>query len=227
MTQQIHPTSDDTDSRTQFVLDRLGSHRLLAVLRGSDAERVAAAGATLVEAGVEILEVTFTVPDCASAIRHLKDTQPSALIGAGTVTNSTELQQAVDAGADFIVTPGATAALLRELAQSGLPFLPGVLTPSEVLAALEAGAPGVKFFPGSFTGPSGIRALRGPFPDLRVVPTGGVSPHNVSTWLDAGAFAVGAGSDLAPPAAVDSGDHDLLRSRAQAWLHALHRTTES
>ena len=203
------------------VLQRLHDLGMLAVLRGSTSDRVVEASATLIDAGVDIIEVTFTVPGCADAISQLKRAHPDALIGAGTVTETAQLDAAVDAGADFIVTPGTTPRLLAALTQAGLPFLPGVLTPSEVMSALAAGAAGVKIFPGSLVGPGGLVALRGPFPDLLAVPTGGVSPSNVITWFDAGAFAVGAGNDLAPTAAIDAGDHDLLRHRATAWLAAL------
>jgi 2-dehydro-3-deoxyphosphogluconate aldolase/(4S)-4-hydroxy-2-oxoglutarate aldolase len=191
------------------------------VLRGSDAEGVAQAAQTLVGAGIDVLEVTFTVPNCAALIQQLKADLPRAVIGAGTVTTAHELHQAIQAGADFVVTPGVTPTLLKELAVCNVPYLPGVLTPSEVMTAMEAGAIGVKLFPGSSAGPGGLKALLGPFPDLLIVPTGGVSPGNVHEWFAAGAFALGAGSDLAPTSAVDSRDDDLLKRNAAAWLAAV------
>jgi 2-dehydro-3-deoxyphosphogluconate aldolase/(4S)-4-hydroxy-2-oxoglutarate aldolase len=217
MTQPTHPAA----------LQRLGDLGMLAVLRGNDPDRVADAASVLIGAGIDVLEITFTVPRCADVIRQVKAKHPAAVVGAGTVTTDGELAAAVDADADFIVTPGATPHLLDSLARCGKPFLPGVLTPSEVMAARAAGAPAVKLFPGSLTGPPGIAALRGPFPDLLVVPTGGVSPTNVGEWLAAGAFAVGAGGDLAPVTAVDAADHDLIRSRAKQWLAALDHARAS
>lgn len=208
------------------VMTRLRTLGMLAVLRGNSSKRVVEASATLIDAGIDIIEVTFTVPGCAEAIQRLKAIRPEALIGAGTVTSLEELSSAVDAGADFIVTPGTTPELLPALAHCGLPFLPGVLTPTEVMTVMAAGAAGVKLFPGSQVGPNGLKALRGPFPDLVAIPTGGVSPSNVVTWFDAGAFAVGAGNDLAPIAAVDAGNHDVLRHRAGDWLAALPRPTD-
>lgn len=204
------------------AMQRLHDLGMLAVLRGTDPHRVAEAASVLILVGIDVLEITFTVPDCSDVIRQVRTRHPAAVVGAGTVTTDGELAAALDADADFIVTPGTTPRLLASLARCGKPFLPGVLTPSEVMAARAAGAPGVKLFPGSLAGPSGVTALRGPFPDLLVVPTGGVSPTNVGEWFAAGAFAVGAGGDLAPVPAVDGADHDLIRSRAKQWLSALH-----
>lgn len=211
------------------VLAHLKRTKILAVLRGSSTDAVIEAGVVLAEAGIEVLEVTFTVPGCAYAIAELKKRLPQATIGAGTVTTHQELEEALAAGADFLVTPGTTPTLLRALSDGGTTFFPGVLTPSEVMAAQEAGAQAVKLFPGSFTGPPGLKALRGPFPGLQVVPTGGVSPSNVAQWFDAGAVAVGAGSDLAPPDAVASANHELLRANAANWLDAVesYRTTNT
>lgn len=203
------------------AMERLRAAGVLAVLRGSGAEKVARAGTALIEAGIEVLEVTFTVPGCATAIAELKVRHPGAVIGAGTVSNSAQIDAAIKAGADFIVTPGATKDLLWRLATSGRPFLPGVMTPSEAMTAMDAGAAGVKIFPGSVIGPTGLSAFRGPFPDLVAVPTGGVSPENVRDWFKAGAFAVGAGGDLAPASAIDSGDTASLRRNAAHWIDAL------
>jgi 2-dehydro-3-deoxyphosphogluconate aldolase/(4S)-4-hydroxy-2-oxoglutarate aldolase len=220
------PLNDETPALPP-ALRQLRKSGLLAVLRGSDPEGVAQAARVLVGAGITVLEVTFTVPNCAAVIRDLKGDLEGAVIGAGTVTNAAQLHQATQAGADFVVTPGVTPHLLTELSTCPVPYLPGVLTPSEVMAAREAGAIGVKLFPGSSAGPSGLKGLLGPFPDLRVVPTGGVNPDNVGEWFRAGAFALGAGSDLAPVSAVDSRDHDRLKRNAAVWLAAVHAAGRS
>jgi len=205
---------------TSEVLAHLGRGRLLAVLRGSSTHKVVEAGSVLGEQGIDILEVTFTVPNASDAITQLKARLPSATIGAGTVTTRDQLERAQSAGADFVVTPGATPALFHALAGAEVPSFPGVSTPSDVMLAQEAGAQAVKLFPGSMAGPAGLRALLGPFPDLQVIATGGVSPENADQWFEAGALAVGAGSDLAPPQAIDSANHQLLRARASRWLKA-------
>lgn len=204
---------------------RLGELGMLAVLRGSEPSRVVAAASVLVDAGIDVLEITFTVPDCLSVLAEVKRRHPNATAGVGTVTTAEQVAASVAAGADFLVSPGAPPRLLSALAACSTPFLPGVLTATEVMAALDVGAAGVKLFPGALAGPSGLKALRGPFPDLLVVPTGGVSPSNVAEWRAAGAYAVGAGSDLAPESAIDSGDHDRLRANAATWLEALARAS--
>jgi 2-dehydro-3-deoxyphosphogluconate aldolase/(4S)-4-hydroxy-2-oxoglutarate aldolase len=204
---------------------RLGELGMLAVLRGNEPLQVVEAASVLIEAGIDVLEITFTVPDCLSVLAEVKRRHPNATAGVGTVTTAEQVSAAVEAGSDFLVSPGAPPRLLSALAGCSAAFLPGVLTPTEVMAALDVGAVGVKLFPGALAGPSGLKALRGPFPDLLVVPTGGVSPSNVAHWRAAGAFAVGAGSDLAPESAVDSGDHDRVRANAAAWLDALARAS--
>jgi 2-dehydro-3-deoxyphosphogluconate aldolase/(4S)-4-hydroxy-2-oxoglutarate aldolase len=203
------------------AFQRLRQRGMLAVLRGNRPEQVNQAACVLIDSGVDVLEITFTVPGCADLIRSVRSARPDAVVGAGTVTTAAQLDEAVEAGADFIVTPGATPDLLAALAECARPYLPGVFTPSEVMLAKAAGAPGVKLFPGSLAGSQGLAALLGPFPDLLVVPTGGVNLGNVNEWLAAGAFAVGAGGDLAPVQAVDVGDFDLIRARAELWTSAL------
>jgi 2-dehydro-3-deoxyphosphogluconate aldolase / (4S)-4-hydroxy-2-oxoglutarate aldolase len=115
------------------------------------------------------------------------------------VTTKEQVEQAVAAGAVFLVSPGCDPDLVPFMQATKLAVLPGVLTPSEVMLARDLGLRTVKLFPGSLGGPSYLKALRGPFPDTNFVPTGGVSLENVDEWFAAGAFAVGAGSNLAPP----------------------------
>ena len=129
------------------------------------------------------------------------------LIGAGTITTYRQVEAAVAAGADLLVSPHLDTTLLDSMVSTGLLSLPGVLIPSEVAAALGAGATVVKLFPAATVGLGHLRALHGPFPDLQVVPTCGVAPDTASAWLDAGALAIGLRSELVPA--------DLLR--AQAW----------
>jgi 2-dehydro-3-deoxyphosphogluconate aldolase / (4S)-4-hydroxy-2-oxoglutarate aldolase len=215
----VTPPTEQTVLPAAF--QRLGALGMLAVLRGNDPDRVSQAACVLIDSGIDVLEITFTVPDCAEIIAHVKAERPDAVVGAGTVLSWEHVAAAASAGADFLVTPGATQHLIESMLHSGKPFLPGVLTPSEVMHALDLGAPGVKLFPGAVVGPQGLSAIRGPFPDLIVVPTGGVSPENVNEWRSAGAFAVGAGSNLASPQAIDSGDHEQLRANARTWLSAL------
>jgi 2-dehydro-3-deoxyphosphogluconate aldolase/(4S)-4-hydroxy-2-oxoglutarate aldolase len=140
------------------------------------------------------------------------------VVGAGTIRDRDQLDAAVAAGADFLVTPHLDPRLLEAMLATGVPVLPGVMTPSEVAAALDAGAQAVKLFPASTVGPRHLRALRGPFPDLPVVPTGGIGAADVRSWLDAGALAIGAGSELCPAAAIRGGDAGALSAAARDYL---------
>jgi 2-dehydro-3-deoxyphosphogluconate aldolase/(4S)-4-hydroxy-2-oxoglutarate aldolase len=121
---------------------------------------------------------------------------------------------------DFMVTAHLRSDVLAAMRASGLPFAPGVFTPSEVGQALDAGAQAVKLFPASTGGPAHLRALRGPFPELHVIPTGGVDASNIHTWFAAGALAVGAGGELVPRTAIQAGDWDEITRRAKQFAGA-------
>jgi 2-dehydro-3-deoxyphosphogluconate aldolase / (4S)-4-hydroxy-2-oxoglutarate aldolase len=182
--------------RTLKSVEDLG---LLAVVRGeSHAAALEVVGA-LVDGGVLGIEVTFTTPEAPRVIWDLDaEYGDRILLGAGTVTTREQVEEAVEAGSSFLVSPGCDPELLPAMLETGILVLPGVLTPSEVMLARRLGAPAVKLFPGSSGGPAYLKALFGPFPDARFVPTGGVSVDNITDWFAAGALAVGAGSALAP-----------------------------
>ena len=123
-------------------------------------------------------------------------------------------------GASFLVSPGVVPAVVGAMLQTGAFTLVGALTPSEVMLADDLGAGAVKLFPASLGGPAYLRALRGPFPDVAWFPTGGVSPANLREWLDAGATAVGAGGELTPARAVQSGDWERITGLARSFVAA-------
>ncbi|MFD7130790.1 bifunctional 4-hydroxy-2-oxoglutarate aldolase/2-dehydro-3-deoxy-phosphogluconate aldolase [Streptomyces sp. NPDC059894] len=189
-------------------LERLEDAGCVAVLRSRSADDAVATAHALVEAGVRAVELTFSTPGVLTAVDRLRGQLPGdVLVGVGTVTRPAQVREAVAAGAAFLVSPGTDAMLGRALADGGVPFLAGALTPSEVMAAAAHRPAAVKLFPASAVGPDYLRALRGPFPGLPIVPTGGIGPDNAADWIRAGAPAVGAGGALAPadasPAALD------------------------
>ena len=181
------------------ILKRIGDLGLVAVVRGESREAAMEVVAALVEGGVLGIEVTFTTPEAARVMRDLNEEYgDDLLLGAGTVITREQAEESAEAGATFLVSPGSDPQLLPAMLETGLLVLPGALTPTEVMVARSLGAGALKLFPGSMGGPSHLKALRGPFPDVPFIPTGGVSPDNIADWFAAGAFAVGAGSALAP-----------------------------
>lgn len=196
----------------------LETQRVLAVLRGDDAAGVVAAAEILAGAGIGAIEVTWTVPDAERAVTTLRERLPDLLIGAGTMTTPREVARAVGAGAQFVVSPGSPAALLDAMLGCGVPALPGVLTPGEVVTATAAGATAVKLFPAGTFGPAYLGQLRGPFPQLEVVPTGGIDVESVGDWIARGALAVGLSTALCSPRDIARRDWGPVVDRARAAL---------
>lgn len=204
------------------TLDRIQEIRLLAVLRGPDEASTLTAIDTLVSTGITGIEVTFSTPDAEKVIASVRERHADrVLVGAGTVLTREQGRAATGAGAEFVVSPGTDPELLRGLRELGVPVMAGTLTPSEVMVALRLGADVIKLFPASLGGPAYLRSLRGPFPDVPFMPTGGVTGDNLATWLDAGAIAVGAGSDLISSRDIASGDHDAIAAKARKFVAAL------
>ena len=194
---------------------------LVAVVRAEQPELVVRLAAALMAGGIRAIELTFTIPGAAEALTEVRRIHGDAvLLGAGTIREPSQIEVAVRAGADFLVTPHLRPDLLAAMLATGLPAIPGVLTPSEVAAALDAGAEVVKLFPASAMGPGYLRSLRGPFPNLRAVPTGGIDAPDLADWFGAGALAVGVGSELAPRALLAEGRWAELTARASRFIEA-------
>jgi 2-dehydro-3-deoxyphosphogluconate aldolase/(4S)-4-hydroxy-2-oxoglutarate aldolase len=170
------------------------TERVIPVVRGLTAHRAHRLAAALAEGGVTSLEVTMESGDALGAITSLAGT--GTTVGAGTVMTLEEGRSAIDAGALFLVSPHFDPHLVEWTRDEGIPYLPGVMTPTEVALAISKGVTTVKLFPAEFGGPGMIRALRGPFPSLGIVPTGGITADNAAEFIAAGAVAVGVGSWL-------------------------------
>ena len=169
----------------------------------------------LVDGGLKVLEITLRTPVALDAIRKIKAEVPGAIVGAGTIINTETLQQAIDAGAEFIVSPGVTDSLIDAAIASGVPILPGVITPSEVMKLLEKGITAMKFFPAEAAG--GIPMLKSigaPLPPVTFCPTGGVNPKNAPDYLALSNVACVGGSWMAPADLVDAGDWAEITRRA-------------
>jgi len=169
----------------------------------------------LVGGGIRLLEITLRTPAGLDGARAIIRDVPDAVVGIGTVLTPDDLRRAVEAGARFALSPGATPALLDAAAEAPIPFLPGIATASEMMEALARGLTAAKFFPATAAGGlPALRALAGPFPQVRFCPTGGITEANAAEWLaQPNVIAVG-GSWLTPAAEVAAGQWGAIRERA-------------
>lgn len=191
---------------------------IVAILRARTADSFAAVADVLVDSGITALEVTLTSHGAIDALAGLRRQLPATVaVGAGTVLTADEAKASIDAGAEFLVSPVLDTGLV---AASSVPFYPGAFTPTEIHAAVQAGAPVVKVFPAGGLGPRYLRDLRGPLPGARIMPTGGIKIEDVADWLTAGATAVGLGSPLIGDAA-SGGDLRKLAARARQAVSAV------
>ncbi|MFC4543484.1 bifunctional 4-hydroxy-2-oxoglutarate aldolase/2-dehydro-3-deoxy-phosphogluconate aldolase [Halosolutus amylolyticus] len=202
---------------------RLVENGVIAVMRGIDSDDVAPVARAVHEAGVGGLEITADEPHASDKIaaidRELAGTD--AIVGAGTVLDAASAQSVIDAGAEFVVSPHTSPEVVGTCNRHGVLAAPGVMTPTEAVTAMEAGADVLKMFPASTVGPGHIGALTGPLGDVDVIPTGGVSPDNVADFFDAGAVAVGAGGAILDDEAIANGDMDGVRETAAEFVAAV------
>lgn len=187
----------DRPRTAEQVLELLGVQRCIAIVRSQTSGGALSASRALVAAGFTAVEITYTTPRATELLSTLRaEYGDRILLGAGTVSSAGQAAAAADAGAEFLVCPGSPPELVHAMLETGRLVIPGVLTPTEVMAVRAAGALVVKLFPATMVGPAGLAALRGPFPDLAVIPSGGIAIEEVDSWLAAGAHAVGLGSGL-------------------------------
>jgi len=171
--------------------------------------------------GFRYLEITMNTPGAEDMIRAAIELSGGSLcVGAGTVTSPALLDRALAAGAAFIVTPSLNREIIRLCVESKTSIFPGALTPTEIVAAWEAGATAVKVFPAEIGGPKYIGALRGPFPEIKLMPTGGVDLKTLTAFVNAGANAFGIGSPLFRKDRIDAEDWNWLEQQTQAFVRA-------
>ncbi len=204
------------------ILDRLAGHRLVPVVVLDDASDAGPLADALVAGGLPVAEVTFRTDAAEAAIRTMAS-RGDLLVGAGTVLTPAQVDRAVDAGAQYVVSPGLSRAVVERCHERGVLPLPGAVTATEVQAALELDVTTVKFFPaGTSGGPKAIAALASPFAGVRFVPTGGVSATNLREYLAVPAVTAVGGSWMVPRDAIRAGDLDTVR-RLTAEAVALTR----
>jgi 2-dehydro-3-deoxyphosphogluconate aldolase / (4S)-4-hydroxy-2-oxoglutarate aldolase len=191
---------------------------IVAVVRADSGALLANVVRALAEGGVTAAEITFTVPDAVEVIKTVKREVGNAVVlGAGTVLDPETARAAILAGAEYIVAPTVNLDVIRLCRRYDIPVMPGAFTPTEVVAAWEAGADVVKIFPADVGGPAFLKALRGPLPQIRMMPTGGVDLNTAEPFLKAGACCLGVGGSLVEPKAVNAGDFARLRDLASQY----------
>ncbi len=212
------------DSAKAAAIARVSAGGVVAIMRHTEASLAIDAAEALLRGGIAVVEVTMNTAGALGMIEQLRaHFGERMLVGAGTVLSPAAVEQALGAGAQFIVAPNTDPQVIAFCNQRSLPVLPGAFSPSEVVAAWQAGADLVKVFPVSSVGPRYIRDLRGPLPHIPLVPTGGITVDNAADYIKAGATAVGGGSDLVEKAILDRRDFIELERRARGFSDAVAR----
>ena len=199
------------------ICRRIEHTGVVPVVRAASAEQAFLACRALHAGGVDVFEITMTVPDALRVIRELVvQFSGEVLVGAGTVLDADTARACIRAGAEFVVSPGFDPEIVRATHDAGKPALPGALTPTEIMAATRAGADIIKIFPASALGGAKyLRALRAPFEYVRFLPTGGVNASTAREFIVAGAVALGVGSELIDAQTLARGDSALITARAR------------
>jgi 2-dehydro-3-deoxyphosphogluconate aldolase/(4S)-4-hydroxy-2-oxoglutarate aldolase len=212
----------------QQVRNQILEVGVVPVVRAASAAEARLAAQAVCDGGIPIVEVTMTVPGAVDVIRELRKSAPSSvLIGAGTVLDAEAARRCVDAGAQFLVSPGLNLPTLEFAARSGVLMLAGALTPTEVITAWNAGSDLVKIFPcGQVGGAKYIKALKGPLPQIPLVPTGGVNLNTAAEFIEAGAAALGIGGELVQADALKSGKAEVIVENARKFLAIVKQARE-
>ena len=205
------------------VVQRIGDIGIIPVVRASSVEEANRAIEAICAGGIGAVEITMTVPNAVSVIREVAQQRgKDVLIGAGTVTNAAQAESCILAGAQFVVSPGLSLAVLAEAKNHSTLSIPGVLTPTELMTAQENGATLLKVFPcGNVGGPKYLKSLKAPFPKAMLIPTGGVNAANAADFIAAGAFALGVGADLVDATALREGNLEKITNSARELVNAV------
>jgi 2-dehydro-3-deoxyphosphogluconate aldolase/(4S)-4-hydroxy-2-oxoglutarate aldolase len=211
-------------NKTQ-VLQQIMDVGIIPVIRAASAEDAFLAAEAVSKGGIPIVEITMTVPGANEVIRSLVQRSKDLLIGAGTVLDARMARQCVDAGAQFLVSPGLNLETVAFARAEGKVMMAGALTPTEVITAWSAGSDVVKIFPCSAVGGAKyIKALKGPFPQVAMVPTGGVNLSTAADFILAGASALGVGGELVDAGALKSRNLDVITQNARSFVELVRKT---
>lgn len=202
------------------ILQRIHDAGMVAIVRADTADAALSLAQACIAGGVSALEIAFTTPGTLDVIASLRrEHGERVLVGAGTVLDAPTARLAILAGAQFIISPGVDAETIRTCLRYQIPAMPGAMTPTEIIAALEAGADIVKIFPGEAFGPAYVKALLAPLPQAPLMPTGGVTLDNLAEWFKYGSVAVGVGGSLTAPAR--NGDYAAVTATAREFVRRI------
>jgi 2-dehydro-3-deoxyphosphogluconate aldolase/(4S)-4-hydroxy-2-oxoglutarate aldolase len=201
------------------AVERLCAKGIVAVVRAKSSEQLKDVASALTDGGVECIEITMTTPNALQVISDCRKAMgDAAMIGVGSVLSAKVAQDAIAAGAQFVVSPIFKKEIVDAAHAHDLPCVPGSLTPTEILTATEAGADLVKVFPGGQFGPRYFKDVLAPMPHLKLTPTGGVDLNTAADWIKAGAQTLGVGSALVTKSALASGNMDEIRDLAARYV---------
>jgi 2-dehydro-3-deoxyphosphogluconate aldolase / (4S)-4-hydroxy-2-oxoglutarate aldolase len=218
-----------TQTSKAEILRRIREVGLIPVVRAESADMAQRAVAAVCAGGIPIVEITMTVPGAIDLIRALvKQISAETLIGAGTILDARTAEACVDAGAQFIVSPALDLNTIAYCKKMNIAMMAGALTPTEIYTAWSAGADLVKVFPaGALGGSSYLKAIKGPLPQIKLVPTGGVSLQTAAAFIEAGAEALGIGSDLIDTKALREGMDSIITDRARQYVDVVRRSRKA
>ncbi|GAB4018492.1 bifunctional 4-hydroxy-2-oxoglutarate aldolase/2-dehydro-3-deoxy-phosphogluconate aldolase [Spirosoma koreense] len=207
---------------TAFSWDLFKQAPIVGIIRGLPVEDVRQILPLYRQAGLTTIEITLNTPDAEAMIRYARTHEQEGLnIGAGTVCTEDDLDKAMEAGAQFIVTPIVSKKVIKKAVKRGIPIFPGAFTPTEIYNAWSLGASMVKIYPATSLGPAYIKDLKAPLNQLKVLPTGGVSLSNLDAFLKAGADGVGIGSHLFDSTLVQQKNWPGLTAHFEKFAHAV------
>ncbi len=201
------------------VLETIKREKLVPVIRTNSTDEARQAVNILSKCGIKVFEVTLTVPNAVDLIAELNESNPDILIGAGTVLDKQNAGKCINAGAKFIVSPAFDAETVKFCREKNVAIMPGTITPTEILTAHNAGADCVKVFPCDIMGGANyLKTLKTLFPHIEMMPTGGVSLDTIADFFNAGAIAVGVGTDLVDFKAMREGNLEIVAEKARKYL---------
>ena len=204
------------------ILDEILKRKVVAVLRIKEEEKLKKVIEAINKGGISVVEITMTVPNAIQLIEKMsKELDKNIILGVGSVLNKSIAEDAIKAGAKYVVSPVLKKEIIEASHKHDVPVMPGCFTPTEIQTAYEFGADIIKVFPADVVGMAFFKAILAPLPHLRLMPTGGVSLTNAGDWLKAGACAVGIGSALLDKKAIQEGNYSKLKENAATIMKSI------